>query len=105
VKKLRSFVLLLLAATVAARAWSARRARDLSREAVVSAKRAQEPELAALYEADAALREALFGNPAEPVSEPRMLSAFQTAGVFNLWRLWRWPSQVMRYKREPLPMI
>jgi predicted Zn-dependent protease len=32
---------------------------------VVSAKRAEEPERAAEYEADAALREALFGNPAE----------------------------------------
>ena len=41
------------------------RARDLSRQAVVSAKRAEEPELAAGYEAAAALREALFGNPAE----------------------------------------
>jgi hypothetical protein len=41
------------------------RARDLSRQAVVSAKRAEEPEVAADREADAALREALFGNPAE----------------------------------------
>jgi eukaryotic-like serine/threonine-protein kinase len=41
------------------------RARELSRQAVASAKRAEEPELAAGYEADAALREALFGNPAE----------------------------------------
>ena len=41
------------------------RARDLSRQAVVSTKRAEEPEVAAIYEADAALREALFGNPAE----------------------------------------
>jgi tetratricopeptide (TPR) repeat protein len=32
--------------------------------AVVSAKRAEEPEVAAEYEAEAALREALFGNPA-----------------------------------------
>jgi tetratricopeptide (TPR) repeat protein len=41
------------------------RARDLSRQAVVLAKRAEEPEVAAGYEADGALREALFGNPAE----------------------------------------
>jgi tetratricopeptide (TPR) repeat protein len=40
-------------------------ARDLSRQAVVSAKRAEEPERAMGYEADAALREALFGNPAQ----------------------------------------
>jgi serine/threonine protein kinase/Flp pilus assembly protein TadD len=40
-------------------------ARDLSRRAVVSATRAVEKEVAAEYEADAALREALFGNPAE----------------------------------------
>ena len=41
------------------------RARDLTRQAVVSAQRAEEPERAAEYEADAALREALFGNPAQ----------------------------------------
>jgi DNA-binding winged helix-turn-helix (wHTH) protein/tetratricopeptide (TPR) repeat protein len=41
------------------------RARDLSRQAVVSAKRAEEPERAAEYEAEAALREALFGNRTE----------------------------------------
>jgi hypothetical protein len=40
-------------------------ARDLSRQAVVSAKRAEEPEVAAEREADAAFREALFENPAE----------------------------------------
>jgi DNA-binding winged helix-turn-helix (wHTH) protein/tetratricopeptide (TPR) repeat protein len=40
-------------------------ARDLSRQAVVSAKRAEEPERVAEYEAEAALREALFENPAE----------------------------------------
>jgi tetratricopeptide (TPR) repeat protein len=40
-------------------------ARNLSRLAVASAKSAEEKEVAARYEADAALREALFGNPAE----------------------------------------
>jgi tetratricopeptide (TPR) repeat protein len=42
-----------------------RKARELSRQAVVSAERADEKETAAGYEAEAALREALFGNPAE----------------------------------------
>jgi tetratricopeptide (TPR) repeat protein len=41
------------------------KARELSRQAVASAKRAEEKETAAGYEADAALREALFGNAAE----------------------------------------
>jgi eukaryotic-like serine/threonine-protein kinase len=41
------------------------RARDLSRQAVVLAKRDEEPEVAAGYEANGALREALFGNPTE----------------------------------------
>ena len=41
------------------------RARDLSRQAIVSARRAEEPELAAGYESAAAFREALFGNAAE----------------------------------------
>jgi tetratricopeptide (TPR) repeat protein len=40
-------------------------ARELSRRAVDSALRAEEKEVAADYQADAALREALFGNPAE----------------------------------------
>jgi eukaryotic-like serine/threonine-protein kinase len=40
-------------------------ARDFSRQAVASAKRSGEKEVAAAYEADAALREALFGNLAE----------------------------------------
>ena len=39
-------------------------ARDFSRRAVASAERAEEKEKAASYEADAALREALFGNAA-----------------------------------------
>ena len=41
------------------------KARELSRRAVASAERAEEKEMAAGYEADAALREALFGNAAE----------------------------------------
>ena len=40
-------------------------ARELARRAVDSAQRAEEKEVAAEYQADAALREALFGNPAE----------------------------------------
>jgi tetratricopeptide (TPR) repeat protein len=54
-----------LAAKTAAYLGRLGRARDLSRQAVVLAKRAEELEVAAGYEADAALREALFGNPAE----------------------------------------
>jgi tetratricopeptide (TPR) repeat protein len=41
------------------------KARELSRRAVASAQDAEEKETAASYEASAALREALFGNPAE----------------------------------------
>ena len=41
------------------------KARDFSRRAVASAERAEEKETAANYEADAALREALFGIAAE----------------------------------------
>ena len=40
-------------------------AREFSRQAVASAERAQEKEVAATYEADAALWEALFGNGVE----------------------------------------
>jgi eukaryotic-like serine/threonine-protein kinase len=41
------------------------KARDLSRQAVDSALRAGETETASTYETEAALREALFGNPVE----------------------------------------
>jgi tetratricopeptide (TPR) repeat protein len=56
------------------------RARDLSRQAVVSAKRAEEPEVAAEREANAALREALFGNPAETRER-----AADALGLSNSW--------------------
>ena len=38
------------------------KAREISRQAIVSAQRADEKETAAAYEADSAIREALFGN-------------------------------------------
>jgi eukaryotic-like serine/threonine-protein kinase len=41
------------------------KAREFTSRAVASAKRAEEKEVAAGYESDSALREALFGNPAE----------------------------------------
>jgi serine/threonine protein kinase/predicted Zn-dependent protease len=41
------------------------KARELSRRAAASAERAEEKETAAYYQADAAVREALFGNAAE----------------------------------------
>jgi predicted Ser/Thr protein kinase len=41
------------------------KSREFSRRAMASAERAEEKEVAAGYQADAALREALFGNPAE----------------------------------------
>jgi DNA-binding winged helix-turn-helix (wHTH) protein/predicted Zn-dependent protease len=41
------------------------KARELSRQAVACAKQAEENEVAANYEIDAAIREALFGNAAE----------------------------------------
>jgi eukaryotic-like serine/threonine-protein kinase len=58
------------------------RARDLSRQAVVSAKRAEAPEVAADREADAALREALFGNRSETRER-----ATDALGLSNSWRV------------------
>jgi eukaryotic-like serine/threonine-protein kinase len=55
-------------------------ARDLSRQAVASAKRAEEPEVVALHNADAALREALFGNPAEAREQ-----VADALGLSNSW--------------------
>jgi serine/threonine protein kinase/predicted Zn-dependent protease len=58
-------VLLALEADTAAYSGRIREARDFSRRAEASAERAEEKETAASYQADAALREALFGNAAE----------------------------------------
>lgn len=57
--------LLALEADTAAYSGRLSKAREISRRAVASAERAEEKETAALYESDAALREALFGNAAE----------------------------------------
>jgi len=57
--------LLRLEADTAAYSGRLGQARDFSRQAVASAKRSGEKEVAAAYEAYAALREALFGNLAE----------------------------------------
>ena len=48
------------------------KAREFSRQAVASALKEGEKETASGYEADAALREALFGNPAEASSALRL---------------------------------
>jgi DNA-binding winged helix-turn-helix (wHTH) protein/tetratricopeptide (TPR) repeat protein len=72
--------LLALEADTAAYSGRLGRARDLSRQAVVSAKRAEEPEVAAGHEADAALREALFGNPGETRER-----AADALGLSNSW--------------------
>ena len=42
-----------------------KKAREFSRRGVASAKRSEMKEMVAVFEADAAVREALFGNPAE----------------------------------------
>jgi eukaryotic-like serine/threonine-protein kinase len=70
-------VLLGLEGDTAAYSGRLAQARDLCRRAVVSAKRAEEKEVAAGYEADAALREALFGNPIE--ARARATAAFGLA--------------------------
>jgi eukaryotic-like serine/threonine-protein kinase len=58
-------ILLVLEAYTAAYSGHLQAARELSHRAVASAERAEEKEAAASYEADAALREGLFGNSGE----------------------------------------
>jgi serine/threonine protein kinase/predicted Zn-dependent protease len=58
-------VKLALEANTAAFSGALEKARGLTSRAVTSAKRAEENEVAANYEADAAWREALFGNPVD----------------------------------------
>ncbi len=74
------FVLLGFEADTAAYSGRLGQARDLSRRAVVAAKRADENELAAAYEASAALREALFGNPAEARAHAAAALGFSNGG-------------------------
>ena len=54
------------------------KARGFSRQAVASAERAEEKETAAGYEADAAVREALFGNEAEARQRAAAVLALST---------------------------
>jgi serine/threonine protein kinase len=70
----------LLAAEADTAAYSGRlaKARGLSRRAVASAERAEEKETAAGYEADAAVREALFGNQAEARQRAAAVLALST---------------------------
>ena len=58
-------ILLSVEADSAAYSGRLKKAREFSREATASARRLGENETAAVYEADAALRESLFGNPAD----------------------------------------
>ena len=90
------------------------KAREFSRRAVASAERAEEKETAASYEADAALREALFGNSAEARQRAAAALALSTgrdvqygaalalalAGMRLGHRHWRmiWPSASRRIR-------
>src|SRR5271165_5221315 len=58
-------LLLFMHSNTLARSGQLKKARALSRKAVESAERAELKETAALWQADAALREAAFGNPAQ----------------------------------------
>jgi serine/threonine protein kinase/Tfp pilus assembly protein PilF len=58
-------ILLSVEADSAAYSGQLKKARELAREAIASARRLGENETAAVYEADAALRESVFGNPAD----------------------------------------
>jgi tetratricopeptide (TPR) repeat protein len=58
-------ILLAYEADTAAHSGQLGKAREFSRQAMASAERAEEKETAALYESNAALREALIGNAAE----------------------------------------
>jgi tetratricopeptide (TPR) repeat protein/predicted Ser/Thr protein kinase len=66
------------------------KARELSRRAVASAERAEEKEVAAGYEAEAALREALFGNPAEAfwASISSTLRSMNCKPRNHFWQAW-----------------
>ncbi len=66
-------VLLATEANTAAYSGRLGKARELSRRAMASAKQAHEKETAAVYEVEAALREALFGNADE--ARPRAAAA------------------------------
>jgi eukaryotic-like serine/threonine-protein kinase len=72
-------VLLAIEANTAAYSGRLEEARDLSRRATASAERAKEKETAAGYGAEAALREALFGNAAEARQRARAALGLSTS--------------------------
>ncbi len=72
-------MLLALEAATATYSGQLGKARELSRRAIAAAGLEKKKETAAGYEADAALREALFGNAAEARERARQLSGFRGA--------------------------
>jgi eukaryotic-like serine/threonine-protein kinase len=72
-------IALAVEADTAAYSGHLKKAREFTRQAVASASRIGENETAAAYEADASLREALFGNHAEALQRAKAALALSTA--------------------------
>ena len=72
-------ILLAVEADTAAYSGQLKKARESASKAAASARRVEENETAAGYEADASLREALFGNPAEALQRAEAALALSTA--------------------------
>jgi hypothetical protein len=81
------------------------KAREFTSRAVTSAERAEEKEVAAGYESDLALREALYGNAAEARRRATAALGLRTDRGCSSERLWHWLSQAMRYGLRRWPMI
>jgi tetratricopeptide (TPR) repeat protein len=72
-------IFLAVEADTAAYSGQLKKAHESARQAAASARRVGENETAAGYEADASLREALFGNPAEALRRAEAARALSTA--------------------------
>jgi hypothetical protein len=90
------------AASAAAYSGSLARARDLRRRAASSAQHSDESQTAAVYETEAALTEALFGNVSE--ARPRH-SQFRPRAMSSFEQHWRWHSLAILRRRSAWPVI
>ena len=84
-------------------AWSGRlgKARELSRQAVESARRSDKKEPAALWQANAAIREALFGN-ADAARQRCCCGSWRSRQVATMRRRrQRWPMRWRAMRRTP----
>ena len=79
-----------------------RKARELSRHAVETARRSDKKEAAALWMMDDALREAEFGNTSRAREESAAALTLANPGTSECWSRWPWHELAIRREHEEL---